>query len=102
TLDATMNGGLFRTVRIKVAAKNLLDPRIQQLQGDREVSGDRAGRTYTIALAAVLAGLSAEEVEASAAVRPPSVRDSPGYVPLVDPESTSVALGRRLHAPAVK
>jgi len=50
TLDATMNGGLFRTVRIKVAAKNLLDPRIQQLQGDREVSGDRAGRTYTIAL----------------------------------------------------
>jgi len=55
-----------------------------------------------IALAAVLAGLSAEEVEASAAVRPPSVRDSPGYVPLVDPESTSVALGRRLHAPAVK
>jgi hypothetical protein len=30
-----------------------------------------------------------------------SVRDSPGYVPLVDPESTSVAAGRRLNAPRV-
>lgn len=31
-----------------------------------------------------------------------SVKDSPGYVPLVDPESSSVALGRRLHAPLVR
>ena len=30
-----------------------------------------------------------------------SVRDSPGYVPLVDPESTSVRVGRRLNAPLV-
>jgi hypothetical protein len=30
-----------------------------------------------------------------------SVKDSPGYIPLVDPESASVALGRRTNAPAV-
>ena len=31
----------------------------------------------------------------------PSVKDSPGYIPLVDPESSSVVIGRRLNAPAV-
>lgn len=31
-----------------------------------------------------------------------SVRDSPGWRPLVDPESTSVALGRRVSAPLVR
>ena len=31
-----------------------------------------------------------------------SVKDSPGYVPLVDPESTSVTLGRRTNAPLVR
>lgn len=30
-----------------------------------------------------------------------SVRDSPGWKPLVDPESASVALGRRMNAPTV-
>ena len=30
-----------------------------------------------------------------------SIRDSPGYITLVDPESTSVVLGRRTSAPAV-
>jgi hypothetical protein len=30
-----------------------------------------------------------------------SVKDSPGYVPLVDPESSSVRIGRRLNAPLV-
>ena len=30
-----------------------------------------------------------------------SVRDSPGWRPLVDPESSSVAIGRRLNAPLV-
>ena len=30
-----------------------------------------------------------------------SVKDSPGYVPLVDPEASSVVLGRRLSAPLV-
>jgi len=33
--------------------------------------------------------------------RPVSVKDSPGYVPLLDPESLSVALGRRTNAPRV-
>ena len=32
----------------------------------------------------------------------PSLRDSPGWVPLVDPESTSVLLGRRPNAPRVQ
>ncbi len=36
-----------------------------------------------------------------AAPRPVSVKDSPGYVPLVDPESASVVLGRRTNAPLV-
>jgi hypothetical protein len=45
-----VNGAMFKSMRIKVAAKNLLDPRIQQLQGGREVSGYRAGRSYSIAL----------------------------------------------------
>jgi hypothetical protein len=30
-----------------------------------------------------------------------SVKDSPGYIPLADPESTAVVLGRRTGAPAV-
>jgi hypothetical protein len=34
--------------------------------------------------------------------RVPSVKDSPGYVPLVDPESMAVVLGRRTNAPLVK
>ena len=33
--------------------------------------------------------------------RPMSVKDSPGYRPLVDPESMSVVIGRRLNAPLV-
>jgi len=32
---------------------------------------------------------------------PPSIKDSPGYVPLYDPESASVVIGRRLNAPKV-
>jgi hypothetical protein len=38
---------------------------------------------------------------AAAPSRPVSVKDSPGYVPLVDPESMSVVLGRRTNAPVV-
>jgi hypothetical protein len=33
--------------------------------------------------------------------RAPSIRDSPGWYPVVDPESTSVLLGRRPNAPRV-
>ena len=39
---------------------------------------------------------------AAASVRAVSVRDSPGWTPLVDPESSAVVLGRRVNAPAVK
>ena len=37
----------------------------------------------------------------AAPARRPSVQDSPGYVPLVDPESAAVRLGRRTNAPLV-
>ena len=35
------------------------------------------------------------------APRPPSVKDSPGWYPNVDPESASVRIGRRTNAPVV-
>ena len=49
SLDVVMNWVPIRRARIKLAAKNLLDPRIRQLQGLREVSSYRAGRAYSIA-----------------------------------------------------
>ena len=53
-------------------------------------------------LAIVLAGgLARRAAAGTPASRAVSVKDSPGYVPLVDPESSSVVLGRRLGAPAV-
>ena len=51
-------------------------------------------------LGAVLATIACVTGPGEAA-RAASIRDSPGYVPLVDPESTSVVIGRRLNAPAV-
>lgn len=39
---------------------------------------------------------------APAAPRPSSVRDSPGWYPSADPESASVAIGRRTGAPLVR
>ena len=56
-------------------------------------------------LAAAALGPKAAPARPDTAVKKPhvvSVRDSPGYVPLVDPESSSVALGRRPNAPLVK
>jgi hypothetical protein len=53
----------------------------------------------------VVAGdLGAETLAPAGAPAPPptSVRDSPGWYPVVDPESTSVLLGRRLNAPPVR
>lgn len=35
------------------------------------------------------------------AKRPPSIQDSPGWYPIVDPESMSVLIGRRTNAPVV-
>jgi hypothetical protein len=56
-----------------------------------------------------LAGRSAATVTEPKPWSPPdakhqphgSIKDSPGYVPLVDPESTAVLLGRRINAPIV-
>jgi hypothetical protein len=59
-------------------------------------------------LIAALCGAAQDARAASSATapdrvaRPPvSVKDSPGYLPLVDPESTAVVLGRRTNAPVV-
>lgn len=49
TLDATLGMRIWQRGRIKVTAKNLLDPRIQELQNGREVSGYEHGRSYSIA-----------------------------------------------------
>jgi len=48
--DATLNWVPLARTRLKLAAKNLFNPRIQELQGGKEVSGYRAGRSYSIAL----------------------------------------------------
>jgi TonB-dependent receptor len=48
SLDATLNVALGHS-RLKLAARNLLDPNIQQLQNGMEVSGYRRGRRYSIA-----------------------------------------------------
>lgn len=50
TLDAAANLALGRGLRLKLAARNLTDPRIQQLQNGREVSGYRAGRSGSLAV----------------------------------------------------
>jgi TonB-dependent receptor len=49
TLDAAANVSLLRALRVKLSAKNLLDPRYRWLQGGREVSSYRAGRSYSVA-----------------------------------------------------
>jgi hypothetical protein len=51
SLDATLSFALART-RWKLAARNLLDPRIRQLQNGAEVTGYRRGCSYSIALSA--------------------------------------------------
>jgi hypothetical protein len=69
----------------------------------------RASLVTALALASVVTGPLSGRAGAPPTFAPDdgvrsravSVRDSPGYVPLVDPESTSVLLGRRLNAPAV-
>jgi hypothetical protein len=50
SLDATVNLSLFRSSRVKLAAKNLLDPKIRQLQGNQEVSAFRKGRAVSLAV----------------------------------------------------
>jgi outer membrane receptor protein involved in Fe transport len=49
TLDFVMSFTVLHNGHFKLSAKNLLDPRVQQLAGDgREVSGYRMGRVYSI------------------------------------------------------
>jgi len=50
SLDASVNFSPYPNARLKLSGKNLLDPRIQKIQGENEVSGYRAGRGYSIAL----------------------------------------------------
>ena len=49
SVDAALNWSPRSWGRFKLAAKNLLDPRIQQLQGGKEVSSYRQGRSYSLA-----------------------------------------------------
>ncbi len=56
-------------------------------------------RSRVVAL--FLALLMSATVGEAAPRRAYSLKDSPGYVPLVDPESSSVSIGRRLNAPTV-
>jgi outer membrane receptor protein involved in Fe transport len=52
SLDVVMTFTVLHASHLKLSAKNLLDPRIQQLAGDgREVSGYRIGRVYSITFA---------------------------------------------------
>jgi hypothetical protein len=49
TLDATVNARLFSLMRVKLSAKNLLDPTIREQQGPREYTRYKTGRAYSIA-----------------------------------------------------
>ena len=55
----------------------------------------------SLAFTLSLAVLMSASVGEAAPRRAYSLKDSPGYVPLVDPESSSVSIGRRLNAPRV-
>lgn len=48
SLDATVNVSPFRHWRLSASAKNLLDPNVRQLQGGKEVSAYRDGRSYSL------------------------------------------------------
>lgn len=68
------------------------------------VSRTLAAVWVVLGFAGALAGFD----DAVSATTPPpskprasSVKDSPGYIPLVDPDSTSVLIGRRTNAPVV-
>lgn len=50
SLDATLTMQVFGFGRLRLAARNLTNPVIRQLQGNREVSAYRTGRTYSAAL----------------------------------------------------
>lgn len=60
-----------------------------------------AGGVIAACLAVVTAGARGAVSDSVARPRPPSIQDSPGWYPIVDPESMSVVLGRRTNAPVV-
>lgn len=63
----------------------------------------RSLRAAVLCLAGLAMAASSHAVTGgSAPARAPSVKDSPGYVPIVDPESSAVVVGRRLDAPVVR
>jgi len=71
-------------------------------------SARSGSRRRNVALAVVIGlGMAAVAAAGAASTSPPpashvpSVKDSPGYVPLFDPESTAEKLGRRTNAPVV-
>ena len=49
SLDATMSLGVAGLSRIKLSAKNILDPQIRQLQAGHEISSYHRGRAYSVA-----------------------------------------------------
>jgi outer membrane receptor protein involved in Fe transport len=48
SLDATVNLSPFHRGRLSATARNLLNPKVQQLQGGKEVSAYRDGRSYSL------------------------------------------------------
>jgi outer membrane receptor protein involved in Fe transport len=50
TLDATFSTTLLRRARVKLGARNLLDPRVRRMFGEHEESGYRNGRSFSVAL----------------------------------------------------
>jgi hypothetical protein len=50
SLDATLNYSPFHRGRLSATARNLMNPSVQQLQGGKEVSAYRDGRSYSLAL----------------------------------------------------
>jgi len=70
----------------------------------------RARRIAALAVASIMLGLASSSGAPTSATAPApaasphhvsSLMNEPGYVPLVDPESTADSIGRRLNAPAV-
>jgi TonB-dependent receptor len=49
SLDATLNWAPYPNTRLKLAAKNLLDPVFRTMQGHRESESYRAGRAFSLA-----------------------------------------------------
>src|SRR6185436_12722873 len=97
--------GRARSVGLPVRPQLLF--RVQLRIVRRDMNRIRATTIAACALLLSAAGLvtlafGASPTPASAATAPTSVRDSPGWYPTVDPESMSVVIGRRTHAPLVK